>query len=1469
MGGLSNKQFVASSFTSRLHNFFKLGFLLIAAFAPSRALAASISWTGAASDGNWFNAANWSPAQVPTSVDDVTIDTNGIVSATGTIAVNFNSLALGDSVGNASPNLEVSAPVSAGSLTVFANAVFQQQSAQTLNFVSVLVEPGGVMTHAANASSRVTVLDLNVSGDFTLQAGASITVDGLGYAGGKYDSNGSGPGGGGWQGGNAIGTGSGFGEGGAHGGDGGGAASGPAGGTAYDSLMNPTDLGSGGGGSASGCLNNLPYIGGAGGGAILISVTGTFNLGGTISADGSTGLSACGYGSGGGAGGSINIIANNLAGVGTAHANGGAGGFQAGGGGGGRVAISVSGSNSSALNIHASAGSPGYGGTGSPPGFSGGAGVVALRMPNDVNYSLVIGDVGVIAQSTTPVNGTSLAFSTVTLDNCIVVFDTTSAINTNSLIAMGLINLTADGIAFGSGSVEIQSGGNLSLNAQSTSGGNLLVDSSAAFVQMNTAQLNFASIMVEPGGLLTHAVNGNFRTAILDLNVSGDFALQAGASITADGLGYYGNYSGPGNGPGGGAEGDFLDGSGGGHGGNGGNSANGLIGGSSYDSITNPTDLGSAGGGVGNGCTSAGGFGGGAILLSVGGSMTIDGIITADGISGLTQSCGYGRGGGAGGSINISANILTGNGLVHANGGSGGGIVSGGGGGGGRIALTISGSNNANLTIHAAAGFGANGGNKSGGAGTVAFRMPGDTSYSLSIGDVGVIAQSTTPIYGQTLSFSTISLLTSIVHFDPGSLVSAGSLVTLASANVTATNMVFGAGGIDIKTGGALILNAQAASGGPLLVENNGAFIQNSLANFGFTSVLVEAGGLVTHAANSTSRQSILNLNVSGDFDLEAGGNITVDGMGYAGGAQQQNGFGPGGGSYDSDGNGGGGGHGGIGGPTGSGSGEGLLYDSIADPDELGSGGAGDVSNCGNTALGGAGGGEARIFVGGTFNINGIISANGFPGNAGCGLETGGGAGGTINIAANSIAGVGAIHADGGAGAPVNGGGGGGGRIVLLDALGNFSGAITAAAGAGPQGAGIGSVVKNGVIVQSVLLSSSDPASLAQTIEQVAPTPTNVSANLLEQDGSVASAISTGSALATFTFPSFKMTRIIGSPFPDSGFITGSWTAVISNFPSEGSFRGVVFRNSTSAPLSIKGSMTGSIRGTVDGTLTESSPGNGIFDLWNLHVKFNQITDQSLSGDLYINGSAAYSTSQQFSNTPLNILQTAVSGAMTGPYSGNINATVTRVRVDDTSNPHNGEGFANISFESPTGGGVAWGYSQTIFNQFTRLSGISDTPLQGLLTGILNESASPRTLLSWIELPNISLTTTGQIVVKVTGNMQGVSPGEIISYGIEILNGSFQAENNISIIASYPDRTDFIAASPGYSLYKLGHFIGSAYEPKTFLRWDVNIPPRSVLLLNYEGQIRLTVTPDELLGGHVFVVSQANAQDILGKFANP
>jgi len=181
-----------------------------------------------------------------------------------------------------------------------------------------------------------------------------------------------------------------------------------------------------------------------------------------------------------------------------------------------------------------------------------------------------------------------------------------------------------------------------------------------------------ASLWLTAGAVLTQAPPpAGEPDHRLDLTVTGDLTIDGTSRVDVNAKGF-----GPTAGPGAGMSSGSYP-SGGGHGGPGGDSYGGPLGGGSHDDLLAPTLAGSGGGDSLNFGT--GGAGGGAIRLTVGGVLTVAGQLTANGESGKASS-------GAGGSIQVTAGALAGNGIIAADGGSAG-VIGSGGGGGGRIAL--------------------------------------------------------------------------------------------------------------------------------------------------------------------------------------------------------------------------------------------------------------------------------------------------------------------------------------------------------------------------------------------------------------------------------------------------------------------------------------------------------------------------------------------------------------------------------------------------------------------------------------------------------------------------------------------------------------------------------------------------------------------------------------------------------------
>jgi hypothetical protein len=188
-------------------------------------------------------------------------------------------------------------------------------------------------------STKIRIFCGNITGscaklylqNIDVRFGASLTSTGLGYSGSKrlnYEPSQT------YSGGSSI-----FGDGGYHAGPGGGSQSliSSTSNSAIslicrDTFDSPSEMGSGGGASSM-------HGGASGGGIVYINASGNVFLYGSISADGAPCLAGS---EGGGAGGSINIDANHLVGLGSISAVGGngcAGSVGSGGGSGGRISV--------------------------------------------------------------------------------------------------------------------------------------------------------------------------------------------------------------------------------------------------------------------------------------------------------------------------------------------------------------------------------------------------------------------------------------------------------------------------------------------------------------------------------------------------------------------------------------------------------------------------------------------------------------------------------------------------------------------------------------------------------------------------------------------------------------------------------------------------------------------------------------------------------------------------------------------------------------------------------------------------------------------------------------------------------------------------------------------------------------------------------------------------------------------------
>ncbi|MBI3987654.1 MAG: hypothetical protein HY343_12075, partial [Lentisphaerae bacterium] len=534
----------------------------------------------------------------------------------------------------------------------------------------------------------------------------------------------------------------------------------------------------------------------------------------------------------------------------------------------------------------------------------------------------------------------------------------------------------------------------------------------SSFVQAITVTITSNGMMTCVGPFANTPVMSN-RVYVICSNLT----VAAGGSINVDALGYAGGVgAAAGNGPGAGAANAAAS-----HGGRGG--FYGGFGitppGSLYGATNAPVYPGSGGGGnVANG-----GAGGGAVFIVAGGTVTVEGNISANG----QGTAGTAAGAGSGGSIYITTRVMAGNGTVSAQGGMA--TVNAGSGGGGRVAVVY---DSAAQSASAVPG--------------IRFTAAGgDSAINYEIADLGTLYfpdmrffDGTVSHKGQCWSVTNVFSVTNLVvtngwlRFPQDSLrlTVLGDFVMAATSRVeiglntsqagtyypaycSLTGApVFSVGGnVRLSVGSSLSLygahtNASTPDYGLLMSVTGNVAISNS-------------AWIYTISQHTNGGSPLLRMS---NLTVAAGGGIRADQAGFAGGRSGGTfGFGPGAGWGGPGGGdvGAGGGYGGQGGTTFAPGGS-AVYGSSNAPLYPGSGGG--YAGFGSK-IGGIGGGLIRIETPGSVLFNGLMSANG----EAMSTWAGGGSGGGIYIQCKNFSSTlgGLLCATGGASAQANGGGGG------------------------------------------------------------------------------------------------------------------------------------------------------------------------------------------------------------------------------------------------------------------------------------------------------------------------------------------------------------------------------------------------------------------------------------------------------------
>ena len=884
---------------------------------------------------------------------------------------------------------------------------------------NALVASGAIVRPAVGAA-----LTLSVSGTITVEAGATVSVSGKGFA-----ANTSAPGVAASQ----------RDAGGSHGGTGvTDSHAGPAG-PIFDSVYVPHL--SGGGGS---------YTNGGAGGGVLTIDAGTLVLEGELLAKGIDGCA-----NGAGAGGSVLVRADVVQGAGSIDASGGglATGCNSntGAGGGGRVAIYADDFDGfdPAAQVRA------YGGwTWSVAKFAA-PGTILSKLAAQEHGTLLIdaGQHNNVDRSGPATElpelgeGTVSAFAAAGADAWVsvaggfgsewlgawmtLVDGTGAELGTFQVLALdgtGRARLAGAAAETGAATfrgeyrfdrVELVHGAGLQ-SADPVVGPDMVLQGNAEV----TGEVRAANVTVKSGAVVRPA-SGQELTFV----VSGTMTVEAGAAVSVSGKGYAGGSGShhDGHAPDGiaGAKRD----AGGSHGGIGVTDSHAGPAGPIFDSVYVPHLSG------GGGSYTSGAAGGGVLTIDAG-TLVLEGALLAKGL----DACANGAG--AGGSVLVRADVVRGAGSIDA---SGGGIrpidcnSNTGAGGGGRVALYADSFDGFDPAAQVSA-YG-------GWTWSVAkFAAPGTIFSKLAAQSHGVLLIDA----GQHNGVDRSGPATELPELGQGSLEDVeaagadawvsvaggfgsewlGAWMTLADGTGaelgTFQVLALDAAGRARLAGAAAHTGAAVYSGeyrfdridlvhgagveaadpvvGPDMVLQGNAEVTGEVRA---TNVTVKTGAVVRPASGRE-----LTFVVSGTMTVEAGATVSVSGKGFAANTSA-----PGVAASQRD---AGGSHGGIGVTDSHAGPAGPVFDSVYVPHL--SGGGGSYTN------GGAGGGVLTIDAG-TLVLEGALLAKGIDGCA-----NGAGAGGSVLVRADVVQGAGSIDASGGGlatGCNSNTGAGGGGRVAI------------------------------------------------------------------------------------------------------------------------------------------------------------------------------------------------------------------------------------------------------------------------------------------------------------------------------------------------------------------------------------------------------------------------------------------------------
>ena len=533
-----------------------------------------------------------------------------------------------------------------------------------------------------------------------------------------------------------------------------------------------------------------------------------------------------------------------------------------------------------------------------------------------------------------------------------------------------------------------------------------------------------------------------------------------------------------------------------------------------------------------------------------------------------------------------------------------------------------------------------------------------------------------------------------------------------------------------------------------------------------FKRLVLQSGARVTVISSASSKG--LKIHAS-EFEIQSDAMLTA--VGYP----ADMGLGAG---ISSDESGGGGGHGGVGGNA-NGSGGGT-YGVAAKPVEPGSGGGSGADP------GGTGGGALWIDVEGEFSNNGFVGVDGSDSEG----SGGGGSGGSLYVLAGSITGSGRFSANGGS--SITGGGGGGGRIALYANTDEYNGNIVANGASGVESGKTGTIVRSTTAIAST--ANMHATSVSSDI--------NLSETIIHRRLTLHNASVTGALSGQVSFAQLDAFAITTGAFAGKEIWRGTWSGTLGGNLYSGEWKGVAFYKASERKIYLKAALSGGVSGIAEGYLTETASESGVFDRFETKWTVTRLGDISTSAAMHVAGTLSAADVSTYVDTELNALQITIQGTAAGDYAGPIQTVMTSVRVLSPDRPCFGEGFAFLSYTSSEGSGEAWAYASRAGNEIYELTGVSDAPMRGRLTGTLHESGwpEPRLLILGVERLDWALPAMPDLKISTWGPGM-MSSGQTEDYIVEYRNDGLANAENVVVVDRMPHVGEYVSNSPG-GLYR-------------------------------------------------------------------